>query len=48
VEVAQRVADPTLAHHLMGWRAHHSLEEICADTLRWHNNNPHGYEAIPG
>lgn len=48
VEVAHRVADPTLAHHLMGWRAHHSLEEICADTLRWHNNNPHGYETIPG
>lgn len=48
VEAAHRVADPALAHHLMGWQPRHSLEDICADTLRWHRNNPHGNETIAG
>lgn len=47
-EVSYRVADTTLARHLMGWRARHTLEDICADTLRWHSNNPHGYETVAG
>lgn len=48
VEPAYQVADTSLAQHLIGWKARHSLEDICTDTLRWHSNNPHGYETITG
>jgi len=28
-------ADPTLAHHMLGWRATRGLNEICSDAWRW-------------
>lgn len=27
--------DPTLARHLMGWKAIRSIDQMCADTWRW-------------
>ena len=42
-DVAQCWADPGLAMRLLGWRARHSLEEMCADTWRWQSANPRGY-----
>jgi len=38
-------ADPSLAHELLGWRAHRSLEQMCADSWRWQQANPNGYES---
>jgi UDP-glucose 4-epimerase len=42
--VAQCYADPALARRLLGWRATHSLADMCADAWRWQSQNPDGYE----
>jgi len=44
-DVAACWADPTLAHGLLGWRAHHDLARMCTDSWRWQSTNPRGYEA---
>lgn len=41
-DVAQCYADPSLAANMLGWRALRSLEEMCADSWRWQQNNPNG------
>ena len=43
-DVAECWADPSLAERLFGWRARRTLEEMCADTWRWQNDWPNGYE----
>jgi UDP-glucose 4-epimerase len=35
-DVAQCYADPSLALKLLGWKAQLGIEEMCADTWRWH------------
>ena len=42
-DVAQCYADATLAHELLGWRAKHTLADMCTDAWRWQCNNPDGY-----
>jgi UDP-glucose 4-epimerase len=42
-DVAQCFADATLAKDLLGWRAKHTLADMCKDAWRWHSNNPNGY-----
>lgn len=42
-DVAQCFADSTLAQELLGWRAKHSLADMCADAWRWQSKNPDGY-----
>ena len=42
-DVAQCYADATLAQQLLGWRAKHTLADMCADAWRWQSNNPDGY-----
>ncbi|MFC5520217.1 UDP-glucose 4-epimerase GalE [Polaromonas jejuensis] len=42
-DVAQCYADASLAQSLLGWRATHSLAEMCADAWRWQSGNPNGY-----
>jgi UDP-glucose 4-epimerase len=42
-DVAQCFADSTLAKELLGWRAKHTLTEMCADAWRWQSNNPDGH-----
>lgn len=42
-DVAQCYADPSYAAKLIGWRAEHSLEQMCADSWRWQSQNPDGY-----
>lgn len=37
-------ADPSLAQRTLGWRTRRSLEEMCADSWRWQQRNPEGYE----
>ncbi|MBO1754812.1 UDP-glucose 4-epimerase GalE [Allobranchiibius sp. CTAmp26] len=38
-------ADPTRAHEELGWTAHRSIDDMCADTWRWQSQNPQGYPA---
>jgi len=42
-DVAACWADPARAAALLGWRAHHDLARICADSWRWQHRNPDGY-----
>ncbi|HSV78313.1 MAG TPA: UDP-glucose 4-epimerase GalE [Ramlibacter sp.] len=42
-DVAKLYADPSLAEELLGWKARHTLEEMCADSWRWQSGNPKGY-----
>jgi len=44
-DVAVSVADPALALQRLGWRTHHDLDRMCADSWRWQQRNPHGYDA---
>ena len=37
--------DPKKAKEEIGFVAKHSLEEMCADSWRWQQNNPNGYGA---
>jgi UDP-glucose 4-epimerase len=42
-DVAECYADPSLAEKTLGWKATHGLDDMCRDTWRWQNMNPHGY-----
>ena len=42
-DVAQCFADATLAQDLLGWRAKHTLADMCTDAWRWQSNNRDGY-----
>jgi UDP-glucose 4-epimerase len=44
-DIARCYADPSLAARLLGWRARHGLDAMCADTWRWQRGNPQGYAA---
>ncbi len=44
-DVAACYADPALAQQLLGWAAQHDLARMCADSWRWQNLNPNGYQA---
>ena len=38
--------DPSLAESLLGWRARRNVDQMCADSWRWQQGNPRGYEPI--
>ena len=42
-DVAEMVADASLAGRLLGWKAEHDLERMCADAWRWQSLNPNGF-----
>jgi len=42
-DVAACWADPTEAAAVLGWRARHGIERMCADAWRWQQGNPDGY-----
>ncbi|MFT4215844.1 MAG: UDP-glucose 4-epimerase GalE [Micropruina sp.] len=42
-DVAASYADVSKAERELGWRAQRSLDQACADTVRWQSNNPDGY-----
>jgi UDP-glucose 4-epimerase len=46
-DVAACYADPARAAHLLGWRAQHDLNRMCADTWRWQQHNPNGFATAP-
>lgn len=37
-------ADPSLAQSVLGWHARRGLDQMCADSWRWQQANPNGYE----
>lgn len=39
--------DPSRAQATLGWRAHRSLDQMCADSWRWQRSNPQGYRQPP-
>jgi len=43
-DVAACYADPGLAARELGWKAEKGIEEMCADTWRWQQQNPDGYQ----
>ncbi len=45
-DVAACYADPTRAAQLLGWRARRGLERMCADSWRWQQMNPAGFDGI--
>ncbi len=42
-DIAECYADPTLAYEYLGFKATKTLDDMCADALRWQLNNPDGY-----
>lgn len=38
-------AEPSLAHQLIDWQAEHDLARMIADSWRWTQQNPGGYES---
>ena len=44
-DVAEVVADPTLANTELGWRTTRTLEEACRDSWAWQSANPNGFAA---
>jgi len=43
-DIATCYADPAKAAKVLGWKAEHTLDEMCADTWRWQSQNPNGYK----
>lgn len=43
-DIAACYADPTKAELELGFKAIHSLEEMCQDTWNWQQKNPNGYQ----
>ena len=43
-DIAQCYADPEKAYKELGFKATHTLEDMCADTWRWQEANPNGYK----
>lgn len=43
-DIAQCYADPALAEKELNWKAQRSIEDMCADTWRWQERNPNGYD----
>ena len=43
-DIACCYADPAHAEQELGWRAERGLEDMMADSWRWQNQNPEGYQ----
>ncbi|OHV11995.1 UDP-glucose 4-epimerase GalE [Kushneria phosphatilytica] len=43
-DIACCYADPAYAESMLGWRAQYGIERMMADTWRWQQQNPQGYE----
>lgn len=43
-DIAACFADPGRARRILGWQARHGLQRMCADSWRWQQQNPHGFE----
>jgi UDP-glucose 4-epimerase len=45
-DVAELVADPTLAAELLGWKAERDVADMCRDAWEFQRRNPHGYDSV--
>uniref|UniRef100_A0AAG5DTL2 UDP-N-acetylglucosamine 4-epimerase n=2 Tax=Anopheles atroparvus TaxID=41427 RepID=A0AAG5DTL2_ANOAO len=43
-DISSMFANATLAEQELGWKAVHSVEEMCEDFWRWQTMNPSGYK----
>ncbi len=43
-DIASCYADPSKAERELDWKAARGINEMCADTWRWQEQNPNGYE----
>ena len=43
-DIAMCYAAPAKAAEVLGWKAVHTLDDMCVDTWRWQSQNPNGYE----
>ena len=43
-DVASCYADATAAQRVLGWFATRTVDEMCADTWCWQNQNPRGFK----
>ncbi|XP_053694230.1 UDP-glucose 4-epimerase-like isoform X2 [Sabethes cyaneus] len=44
-DISAMYANATLAESELGWKAVHSVEEMCEDFWRWQQMNPNGYKS---
>ena len=44
VDLAACYADPARSLDVLGWKAEHSLVDMCRDTWNWQKQNPNGYD----
>ena len=42
-DLAECWADPSKAQRVLGWHAEKTVEDMCADSWRWQQQNPEGY-----
>lgn len=42
-DIAVCWSDPSYAGQVLGWKAQRGLEQMCADSWRWQQQNPEGY-----
>ena len=43
-DIATCYSDASKAATELGWKAEHTLEDMCRDSWKWQENNPNGYE----
>lgn len=43
-DIAECWSDPAYAEQVLGWKARRGLEQMCADSWRWQQQNPEGYK----
>lgn len=43
-DIAECWADPSHAENVLGWKTRRGLEQMCADSWRWQQRNPEGYQ----
>ena len=44
-DIATCYADPSKSAEILGWKATHTLEDMCRDSWNWQSKNPMGYES---
>ncbi len=42
-DIAECYADASKAYNELGWKAEKTLDDMCADSMRWQTQNPDGY-----
>lgn len=42
-DIAHMQADCSYAQTLLGWKAQHDIDDMCASSWRWQSRNPQGY-----